>query len=191
MMSILQKFKSFKERTFNRGFRLPRYWSNEELSKFAGKFQGDVVNVSAWQDKDKQGRTYKNYFFNAKSYTITNYKADFRGLQGWDNEIYLDLTEDLPTRLHRRFDVVFNHTTLEHIFDVRKAFKNLCLMSRDYVIIVVPFSQPVHEVVDYWRFTEDAVSEMFKENGFGIDYISTNRHPFASKYIFAIGRKKP
>ena len=40
----------------DRKFKVPRYWSNEELKKFAHLFKGSVINVSAWKDVDKQGK---------------------------------------------------------------------------------------------------------------------------------------
>lgn len=109
--------------------RLPRIWSNRELEKFAHLFEGDIVNVSGWKDIDKEGRHYKDYFIKANSYTITNFKTEARGFQGYSNEIFLDLEKDLPANLYLHFDVVFNHTTLEHIYSVHKAFSNLCNLS--------------------------------------------------------------
>ena len=49
-------------------FRKPRIFSNEELLKFSHLFDGKIVNVSGWNDLDKQGRHYKNYFSKAVSY---------------------------------------------------------------------------------------------------------------------------
>ncbi|WP_250657357.1 hypothetical protein [Alkalimarinus coralli] len=170
--------------------RLPRIWSNQELRKFAGLFKGDVVNVSAWQDADKEGGTYKEYFSQADSYTITNWKSEARGYQGGEEEIYLDLESDLVDSLRGRFDVVFNHTTLEHIFNVNKAFSNLCDMSKDVVIACVPFLQQYHgEYGDYWRFTPLLVKRLFEENGMELAYLSFNNHKGCSVYIFAIGVK--
>jgi len=114
----------------DRKYRLPRIWSNQELKKFAHLFSGEIVNVSAWEDKDKEGGHYKNYFINANKYYLTNYKTKARGFQGYENEFYLDLKKDLDKSLINRFDVVFNHTALEHIYDIRKAFRNLCLLSK-------------------------------------------------------------
>ena len=176
----------------DRIFRLPRVWSNQELKKFASSFSGDVVNVSAWNDGDKEGACYRDYFTNAGSYTITNYRAEARGLQGFENELFLDLTKDLPEALINRFDVVFNHTVLEHIFEVEKAFENLCLLSRDVVILVVPFLQKMHaDYGDYWRFTPEAVKKLFERNGSSVQYLSFNSHLNASVYIFCIGTKNP
>ena len=64
----------------------------------------------------------------------------------------MDLAVPLPVELENQFDVVFNHTTLEHIFDIFTAFQNLCRLTKDILIIVVPFLQEQHENFgDYWR----------------------------------------
>jgi hypothetical protein len=176
----------------NRAYRLPRIWSNRELAKFAHLFDGHVVNVSGWVDIDKEGGHYRDYFRNGASYSITNYKTEARGFQGGANEIYLDLTDTLPENLAGRFDVVFNHTTMEHIFEVSAAFANLCRMSRDIVILVVPFLQPVHaDYGDYWRFTPLAVQRLFEQQGLEVLYLSWNCHTNASVYIFAIASRQP
>ena len=60
-------------------YRITRVWSNQEIKKFSSFAKGDVANVSAWKDQDKQGKNYKDYFTNAKSYTIT--KRYFRWSQ--------------------------------------------------------------------------------------------------------------
>lgn len=176
----------------DKAHRLPRIWSNRELAKFAHLFHGDVVNVSAWKDIDKEGRRYQSYFRNSNSYTLTNYKADARGFQGMENEIFLDLETELPGELLQRFDVVFNHTTLEHIYAFQAAFKNLCLLSKDIVIIVVPFLQAYHSGYgDYWRFTPLSLKRMFEDNGYGILYLSCNSHLMSSVYIFSIASRNP
>lgn len=125
-------------------FRVPRIWSNRELRRFAGLFEGDIVNVSGWKDMDKEGGFYRDYFSNASTYTITNYNPDKTSCKEKEPEIVLDLENRLPDELVSRFDVVFNHTVLEHVYDFRTAFHNLCLMTRDIVIIVVPFLQQMH-----------------------------------------------
>ena len=181
-----------KHLIIDRKYRLPRTWSNTELKKFAHLFTGDVVNISGWKDLDKEGGHYKDYFTKADNYSISNYRSEARGLQGFDNEFYLDLTEDLEEQYKKRFDVAFNHTTLEHIYDVRKSFRNLCIMSRDIVVIVVPFIQQMHSTYgDYWRFTPMAVKRLFEENGMEMLYLSFNSHRHASVYIFAIASWKP
>ncbi|RED99544.1 hypothetical protein [Marinoscillum furvescens] len=174
----------------DRKFRLPRVWSNQELKKFAHLFRGNVINVSGWKDEDKEGEHYKNYFKNASSYAISNYKSEARGFQGEKGEIFLDLTKKLDQGLIEKYDVVFNHTVLEHIYEVHIAFANLCKLSNDIVIIVVPFLQQMHaDYGDYWRFTPLTIKKMFEEQGMNLLYLSFNSEPNASVYLFAIGTK--
>ena len=132
----------------NRRFRLARSWSNDELRRIAPLCAGDVANVSGWEDRDKEGRLYRSYFTGAASYTLTNFPGE-RGFAGREGELLLDLGGELPPALEQRFEVVFNHTTLEHIFEVRRAFANLCRLSRDLVIVVVPFAQEQHETASF------------------------------------------
>jgi hypothetical protein len=173
--------------------RAARIWSNKELKRIASCFAGSILHVSAWEDKDKQGSYYKNYFNSADEYYLSNYGGE-RGRQGYENEIYLDLAGELPEELINRFDVVFNHTTLEHIYNVKKAFKNLCSLSKDVVILVVPFMQKQHETVsfkDYWRFTPTCLKAMFYENGMETVYESTNDSKNKVVYLFIVGSSNP
>mgnify|MGYP000843536536 CR=1 FL=1 len=177
----------------NREHRLARLWSNEQLRTVAPLFDGDIVNVSAWDDRDKEGGCYRDYFSNAAGYSYTNY-GGYRGFQGRPNEYALDLTGELPQNLKRRFDVAFNHTTLEHIFDVRKAFANLCELSRDIVIVVVPFAQVQHESddwKDYWRFTPTCLRKLYQENGLTVVYEAQSPHKHAAVYLLSIGSRSP
>lgn len=168
-----------------------RTWSNIELKKFTKLFGGDIANISGWEDKDKDGGYYKDYFPKAKSYTITNYSQH---LPDRKNEIELDLEDDLRKELIDNFDVVFNHTVLEHIFDARKAFKNLASMSRDIVITVVPFIQQQHEIEgfkDYWRYTPSALRRLAQENDMEIIYENYRRDPYEITYIVSVASKNP
>lgn len=176
----------------SRIFEKPRKWSNNELKKFAHYFDGDVVNVSGWKDSDKEGSFYKNYFVNSNSYTITNFESDKKGFQGYENEVFLDLEKKIAPKLVEKFDVVYNHTTLEHVYEFRHAFKNICLMSRDVVILVVPFLQQMHASYgDYWRFTPLSIKKLFEENGLKVLYSSFNEDSNTSVYLFFIASKHP
>ncbi|HEX8616351.1 MAG TPA: hypothetical protein VF911_02085, partial [Thermoanaerobaculia bacterium] len=171
-----------------------RAWSNDELRRWGGLFKGDVINVSGWHDEDKHGGRYRDYFPHGTSYTISNIGGS-RGATGKPEEIFLDLTAPLAAELHARFDVVFNHTVLEHIFDIRTAVMNLCLLSRDIVIIVVPFRQQVHfdagSFLDYWRPTPFALSSLLGESGFEVVYCTNNDNPVYSTYTFCIASSQP
>lgn len=186
---------ALKQQLFpERKFRAPRVWSNTILRRLAPLFSGSVVNVSGWKDSDKEGGHYKDYFTNASSYAITNYPSKRGGEEGtgW---ISLDLEKDAPAELRSQYDVVFNHTTLEHVFEVNKAFESLCTLSRDIVLIVVPFLQEMHiyedGYKDYWRFTPYAVRNLFEQNGFTLLYIDVNDRPKESVYVVAVGSKQP
>lgn len=107
----------------------------------------------------------------------------------------LDLTKYLPIWKRRKYDVVFNHTTLEHIYDVKRAFKNLCKLSKDIVIIVVPFAQVQHEEKDafddYWRITPTCLRKMFEENGFQTIYENANNDFNSAVYLFFVASRMP
>ena len=168
-------------------FRAARIWSNVELRRFAPRLTGSVANVSAWRDEDKEGCHYRDYF--RGEYTITNYPGPFKGIQGdIPGELELDLSVPIEGHWHRRFDVVFSHTVLEHIYEVQTAFRNLCEMSQDVVIVVVPFLQEQHGEFDYWRFTPLAIEGMFRDNGMRLAYLSANDGD-GSIYLFAIGAR--
>ncbi len=179
----------------DRKFRLPRIWSNDELRKFAYYFKGKVINVSAGENIDKQGSTYDQYFENASEFWLSNYSpGSFRGYEGRTNEHLIDLEKPLNEALKETFDVVFNHTTLEHVFDVFTAFKNLCDLSKDVVILIVPFAQEQHEndgYLDYWRFTPTCIRELFNRNGFSVVYEASNNDFNAGTYLFVIASNKP
>tara|TARA_B100000989_G_scaffold281508_1_gene245806 strand:+ start:2884 stop:3564 length:681 start_codon:yes stop_codon:yes gene_type:complete len=173
-------------------FRKPRLWSNFELKKFADKFYGQVINVSGWNDSDKAGSLYKNYFLNCENYSISNWSYSQRGQERKleKNQYMIDLEVDLDPGLFGKFEVVFNHTTLEHIFDINKSFKNLCKLSSDTVILVLPFIQEQHTTIDfedYWRFTPQVIKKLFERNNFKLTYINANDSDNCSIYIFAIG----
>jgi hypothetical protein len=173
----------------NRRSLIPRQWSNEQLRRCGALFGGAVVNVSGWRDEDKQGGHYRDYFPNATSYAVTNFTYHQQNTAG---ELFLDLTAPLPLELVDKFDVVFNHTVLEHIYECRVAFANLCKLSRDIVIVVVPFLQPYHAPYgDFWRFTPLTLEQMYKDSGLSLLTCSFNEHWFSSVYLFAIGTKDP
>lgn len=169
-----------------------RIWSNDELKKFAHLFTGSVVNLSGWEDMDKQGKRYKDYFVHADDYVVTNYSPSHskNGIQ----EILLDLEADLPTELNNRFDVVLSHTNLEHIFNVFKAVENHCKMTRDIVIIIVPFIQQQHETnefKDYWRFTPTCLRKLYEINGLTTVYESFTNQRHQVNYVLSVGSKNP
>ena len=180
----------------------PRAFSNSMLRKYAKYFGGDVINVSGWDDRDSEGGYYQNYFAGHKRYVVSNVGIADKGFGSLSSsllgknieEIEIDLEQPLPQNCVGAFDVVFNHTTLEHIFEFDTAFKNLCDMSKDAVIIVVPLLQQIHiagSFGDYWRPTTLALMKLFKKNGFTPLVLATNDQPFFPVYCFAIAVRDP
>jgi len=184
-----------KKMKIDRKFRLARIWSNQELKRFSKLFEGKIINVSAGQNIDKEGSSYDQYFSNASEFWLSNYQPGaYRGYEGRENELLIDLEAPLDNSLEGKFDVVFNHTTLEHIFDVFKAFENICKLSNDIVILVVPFAQEQHEnegYLDFWRFTPTCIRELFRKNCMTVLYESVNNDFNAATYLFFIASKQP
>lgn len=176
----------------DRRFRLARLWSNDVLRRIGPLAAGEIVNVSAWEDADKEGERYRDYFPNASHYFTTNY-GGFRG-GGIDDTFLLDLEAPLPDELKGRFDVVFNHTTLEHIFDVFRAVENLCSMTRDAVIIVVPAVQQEHwseSFSDYWRFTTRGLKALLQRNGLEVMLLVSSPYRNAAIYHLILASRQP
>lgn len=173
----------------------PRRWSNQELRRFAPLFEGKVVNVSGWRDEDKEGGTYRSYFTRASDYAVTNYWGSDTPNDGAPGSLFLDLSADLPTSLAGQYDVVLNHTVLEHIFDVPKAVGNMAGMTRDILITIVPFMQDEHYSPglygDFWRFTPLCVKQLMENNGLTLIHLSSNNSPWFPVYLFAIASRHP
>lgn len=172
----------------------PRDWSNAELRCVAGLYTGRVINVSGWRDEDKAGGHYRDYFANAATYEVSNYIGD-RGTEDGAGGVFLDLEGAVPGELAGRYQVVFNHTTLEHVYDIRRAVANLCALSDDTVILVTPFLQGVHFIAgsfgDYWRPTPMCLTRLLAEQGFVTVYQSCNDNPWYVVYVFTVAARDP
>jgi hypothetical protein len=124
--------------------------------------------------------------------SLTMHLVLLEDIKGGEKELLLDLEVDINEELIGKFDVVFNHTTLEHVFNVFKAFENICKLSKDIVIIVVPFAQEQHEnegYRDYWRFTPTCLRKLFKLQGMDVLYESANNDFNAATYLFFIASR--
>ena len=170
----------------------PRIWSNREISRVAADVTGDVVHVSAWRDEDKEGRRYRDYFSGARSYTTTNVGGQ-RG-EGGQDDIHLDLAQPLPGHLEQAFDLVFNHTTLEHIPAAHLALGNLFAMTRSDLLVVVPFMQVEHwecpSFGDYWRLTQHGLAQACLDHGFEILSLTSNHNPVWPIYYCLHARRR-
>jgi hypothetical protein len=176
-----------------RRFRAARVWSNQILRRMAPMFDGDVINVSGWNDDDKQGGRYRDYFAAARSYGLTNY-GGYRGVADSGTDIRLDLEADLSPEMKACADVIYNHTTLEHVFDVFKAVSNLCAMTRDIVIVVVPAFQEEHpseSFGDYWRFMSGGLRRLFESNGLTPVFLASSPYRDTAIYHVCVATRRP
>jgi hypothetical protein len=173
----------------------PREWSNRELARIGGQFDGAVINVSGWRDEDQRGGHYRDYFSRASAYAVSNFKGT-RGMEDEDGTgVFVDLEGELPEALRGKYQVAFNHTTLEHVFEIRKAIENICALSTDAVILVTPFLQSVHfeegAFGDYWRPTPMCLNRILADNGLTTIYQSSNDNPWHYVYVFTVAVRDP
>lgn len=174
-----------------------RSWSNIILKKYLKYFSGDIIYVSGWEDADKEGGFYRDYYASFTRYVVSN----IDGTSGMSEKvpeeiesIYLDLGKPIKPDLHKKFDVVFTHTVLEHIYKTEQALQNIVDMSRDMVVTVVPFSQGVHYTdffSDYIRLTPFYLKKFFKERGFTVLLSSANQGSYTSIYLVFIASLQP
>ena len=172
----------------------PRAWSNREIRKLGYLFTGHVLNVSAIKDGDKEGGVYRDYFPNARSYTITNYGKEI-GSSGSINEKELDISIPYDGSIGQ-YDVVLAHTVLEHVYPFTTSILNLCALSEDVIVIVSPFIQGMHGkngfYYDYFRFTPLALEKILEEQGFQTIYYNWNEdHPLLNVYIIQVATRFP
>lgn len=83
-------------------------------------------------------------------------------------DIIFDLNEDLPEELFEKFDYVINSGTLEHVFDVAKAMRNISDMVRPGGVIVhiVPFGGLANH--GFYSFSPTFFQDYYETNGFDI-----------------------
>jgi hypothetical protein len=171
--------------------RAARVWSNHEIALVAPHVTGDVVNISAWQYEDKEGKHYRDYFSAATSYETTNFEG-WRG-EGVRANHVLDLQSPAPDELIERYDLVFNHTTLEHIFDIHQAFRTMASMSRDAMLVIIPFMQHLHGPEDgvFWRPSPYAMRRMHHNAGLTVIREAAGPKGAKVRYLSYFSSKKP
>lgn len=173
----------------------PRRWSNRQLKSLAPRFRGDILNVSGWRDEDKEGGFYRDYFSAATSYKVTNYYGTDGPDDGMQDSVFLDLEAELPETFDQCCDLAWTHTVLEHLQDVETAFINLGKLSRDLLLVVVPWMQDEHYSPglygDYWRFTPMGMQRLMRLAGCELICLQANDQPWYPVYLLAIGSKDP
>ena len=96
--------------------------------------------------------------------TPKDYKtADINPEFGCDYNFDLN---DVPLSVLERFDYVFCLETLEHIWNPLGALTNLSNLVEEKLFITTPFVYPIHDVVDYLRYTLQWFEKVLPKYGF-------------------------
>lgn len=79
-----------------------------------------------------------------------------------------DLNEEVPTSFHGRWNVVYDGGTLEHVFDVATAFRNIHLMLKPGGLAI--HENPTNNFVDhgFWQLNPTALLDFYSTNGYEI-----------------------
>ncbi len=151
-----------------------------------------VLNVSGWDDGDKEGGRYSDYFSQkVKKYEVSHFENDYLRSDTDLSKMVINL-EDENYQAGEKFELVFSHTVLEHIFDQQNAFKIMCSLSEKYVVGVVPMINVLHwekTYEDYWRFTPHGIRKLFENNGFKLVHLEIGPTLSISQYIVFVGAK--
>jgi hypothetical protein len=175
-----------------------RSWSNERLkfiSKSLPEFN-NALNCSGHLDLDKQGSYYQSYF-KVEKYTISSFEND----STYSNPkklFLLNLDEDcekVSEEHYQNYDLIFNHTVLEHVMNPYQAFANFenLLAPNGILICVVPFIYKFHfsngDFGDYWRFTPHTMELLHKQFNLSVKFLEVGPHNSYEKYIISVATR--
>jgi SAM-dependent methyltransferase len=79
-----------------------------------------------------------------------------------------DLNDDVPTSFHGRWDVVYDGGTLEHVFDVATALRNIHVMTKPGGLVI--HESPTNNFVDhgFWQINPTVLLDFYSANGYEI-----------------------
>jgi hypothetical protein len=175
-----------------------RSWSNDRLRFIAKSLPNfkNALNISGNFDSDKQGEVYQNYF-KAEKYIISSYVGD-KTYSNPSKLFELDLDDDISkvaSEHSKNYDLVFNHTVLEHVKNPFQAFANLenLLAPNGILISVVPFIYKFHysngDFGDYWRFTPHTIDLLHKQSNLYVKLLEVGPSKGYEKYLISVATK--
>jgi SAM-dependent methyltransferase len=144
-----------------------RIESNRWLARHAATVTGAVLSVGSGDDRDGEGRRYRDYFVGGSSYTTSEH-IPFPGC-----ELVLDVRR-MPEVPDATYDCVFCSGVLEHVDDYEAAMREITRILRPggTLLLGLPFRQAIHLApTDYWRFTEHGIRVLLERHGYRIDEI--------------------
>jgi len=137
---------------------LLRIYQDNFVSNIGRDFTGSVIEIGGENEYN-----HKALFPKSNVFKVTNVNRTY--------EEYLDMTAmSLPDNSQECYLCV---SVLEHVFEFEKGISEMkrTLKRGGKLIIVVPFSHPIHDEVDYWRFTPDSLKKLL--DGFELETMAT------------------
>ncbi len=157
MMNVKEEFIGIKNLPWSYFVRYPRTsrsifrtYQDLFLTNAGRGVAGHVIEIGG-----ELSYAHHKYFPKASSFQVTNIGRDY--------SVLLDVTHmNLADASQDCFLCV---SVLEHIDDFEKAVSEMCrtLKPGGCAIVAVPFAFPIHDEVDFWRFTPQALLNIFKD----------------------------
>ena len=160
--------------TIRQIFRV-RQFQAKKVSEFSKTVKKKSI-LEIGSGKQVQGRypySFRNQFDKSNKFLMTDYNKSF-------GHKYLDVTD---IKLKSKFDIILCLNVLEHVYDYQLAISNLykCLEPGGTLIISVPYIYPLHdEPIDFWRFSEHSLKQMFSNfKTFRLSHLGLRKFPIA------------
>jgi hypothetical protein len=175
--------------------------SSDELEKLFRDHGVDPIEVSAPIPSDSA--MFSRLDLGNRNYVHARTFFEMMGLTGYADidvssvdapVIIHDLNEPVPSELHRKYDLVLDGGTAEHVFDTRTVLESMARMVRvgGHVVHVSPVAGYIGHGM--FSFSPDTLFEFYAANGFVncearilsvVSALSDHRYParvFAYKY---------
>lgn len=148
---------------------------NKDFKDFARSLNGKkILEIGSGED-----RSAKGFFNSSNEFVQSDIVPDYK-------HRIIDVTK---MDYKNEFDVVLCSNVLEHVFDFKRAIKNIhnALKPGGVLIVGSPAFYPLHnEPEDYWRFTEYGIRRLLADfSKVSIKRTGAKRYPF-TYYVKAI-----
>lgn len=128
------------------------------------------------------GNAEDDYLFRTLGYE----KVESIDTDGFENATYiLDLNMEVSAEFHNRFDAIYDGGTLEHIFNLQQALKNIYKMLKPGGLIM--HLSPSHNHVDhgFYMFSPTFFNDYYRANNYRIirsNFFECSNNPFDSSW---------
>ena len=122
-----------------------------------------ATNIPAWRGTPMEGNTSDAVFFRMLG-CVQVAALDYSDAEG--AELIWDLNEPVPAAFEKRFDLVLDGGTLEHVFNTRQAFANVARMVKPggRVVHMSPTCNYVNH--GFYQFSPTLFFDYYSTNGF-------------------------